>query len=252
MSLLTVRTRFIQASGRYDLVVNAAGGNYSNNGADIFIQAGQRILDALSEFSHAPKREQVTLAAGEYQKFLQHCISADEVWLTDLVTNERIELNYMRLNEFRDLIGEEMSATTADKPFMWTVGVVDLSPDHYVNDIADQADITFDNMGLLYADSSIPSYTARNICVYPKADVAYGLTIVGKFYSRPLTADASVSYWTEQFPEALVTAAQFVLESHYRNHEASREFMEQLKLYMRSEKMEVIKQEMATGRQMEG
>ena len=40
MNLLQIRTKFVQLSGRYDLVVDAAGGDYSDNGADFFINAG--------------------------------------------------------------------------------------------------------------------------------------------------------------------------------------------------------------------
>jgi hypothetical protein len=45
MNLAQIRTKFIQENGRYDLVVDTT--NYADNGADFFIQSGQRLLDSI-------------------------------------------------------------------------------------------------------------------------------------------------------------------------------------------------------------
>ena len=57
MNLLAIRTEFVKRTGRFDLVDDVT--DYADNGANFFIQAGQRLLDSI-----LPNRKDI----GRYHK----------------------------------------------------------------------------------------------------------------------------------------------------------------------------------------
>ena len=62
-----------------------------------------------------------------------------------------------------------------------------------------------------------PSYNYNGVMLFPPADGAYTLEVVGLFYSPELVNDTDTSFWGTVHPEILLMAANRQLEIDYRN-----------------------------------
>ena len=100
MNLLQVRTLFRRLSGKFDLV-NA---DFSDNGADFFINEGSRFLDRLDENQKSWASAFRFIGVGRYSASIQHCRAIKEVWVA--TATARWQLTKMTL---QDLISEYFS-----------------------------------------------------------------------------------------------------------------------------------------------
>jgi len=79
MNLLQIRTAFVQKSGYYDLVVDTT--DYVDNGANFFIQAGQRFLDTVVPNRKALGRYVATIVENQSSLLLKKVRSIDSVYI---------------------------------------------------------------------------------------------------------------------------------------------------------------------------
>jgi len=77
MNLLQIRTDFVKKNGRYDLVVDTT--NYADNGANFYIQAGQRILDSILPNRKSIGRYTTDLASGQSSVIIKNTRFIDRV-----------------------------------------------------------------------------------------------------------------------------------------------------------------------------
>ena len=113
MTLLDIRTKFVEASGRYDLVVDVD--NYVDNGANFFIQAGQRYLDCILPNPNSEKVFRKDIAAGDYDLFIKHLryVEMVEIYNAD---GRKGELAMWTLARLRSQYTDLVSAATQSKP----------------------------------------------------------------------------------------------------------------------------------------
>jgi len=79
MNLLQIRTGFVQKSGYYELVVDTT--DYADNGANFFIQAGQRFLDSVIPNRKSLGRYVVTIVENQSSVLLKKVRSIDSVYV---------------------------------------------------------------------------------------------------------------------------------------------------------------------------
>jgi len=79
MNLLQIRTKFVQQNGRYDLVTSQS--SFTDNGANFFIQAGQRLLDDLNPTRKELSRFVKDISVGQSSVFMKHIRSIDSVYV---------------------------------------------------------------------------------------------------------------------------------------------------------------------------
>jgi len=103
MKLSEVRALFLQTSGRMDLV-NTDG---SDNGANTYINAGQRMLDEKISFQKSVSRYIIDVPANTMFTTLTRCNAINEVWVEN--ADGRTELERIDLQKLR-----EMYSTPAD------------------------------------------------------------------------------------------------------------------------------------------
>jgi len=221
MTLLEVRTQFVKQTGRYDLVVDAT--SFANNGADYYIQAGQRMLDRLLEFPKDEGEMKITLATSAISTTLTNVISVREVAVVD-ATDETI--NYMTrrsMKEMRENYGDEvanLANVTASEPNSWS-------------------------LGWLRSNTSRSTTTeggTKKLVTMPPADRTYTLRLRGLFGSPVLSNDTSVSFWSDQHPDTLIWSAMYQLEVAYRNFEGSQAILTNLKQMVIDIDNEVVEQ----------
>jgi len=235
MSLLEIRQKFLEASGRADLV-NAS--TYANLGADWFIQAGQRFLDRrLSEEPRLYARHSVSLPSGSYFTYFRHCRVIHEVWIAN--AEGRTKLRKMTQTELRELYPDiydgsldttltppiQNTAMAAGKPLYWAPLIIQAAPD--LNAPLDNGVLSFrfDFDGIVLGEGQV-SY--RGIYLLPVMDEEYTVTVIGKFQQPRLSSDDDTNFWTEEEPDLLIFAAMYKLEGFYRNREGSRDWLEQI------------------------
>jgi hypothetical protein len=237
MNLGEVRAQFVIFSGRDDL----ANANGSDNGADFFINSGQRFLDRRIDFRKSDGRFFEELVADSWYFKMQNCRTIETVWCND--NEERWELerkDFIWLhNEYPDLISD----TDTGDPLYWTPAKL------RGIDIGD-----IDNQGAFFnyvlAEATNEDY--HGLVILPPPDVSVVIEVLGKFYSPELSADADESYWSVVVPETLLMAALYRLELFYRNTEGAKDWLAGIDLDLVDIDKDSVAEENANSDQMEG
>ncbi len=210
MSLLEVRKKFVRETGRFDLVVDSTNFANSTNpvtgGADGYIQDGQDFLDRRINFYKEEAELEVSLATSAFTSNLSNIRAIRAVSLFDSSDDEMVYLKRSSLREMREAYGDEKSSLAnveKGQPNHWTIGFL-------------RDGLTVSAATQIIKDSAV------QLVVMPPADRTYTLRVQALLRSSALTSDDSVSFWTENHPQALVWAAQYLLEVSYRNQEGAR------------------------------
>ncbi len=199
MSLLEVRTKVIELSGRTDLVVDTT--SYVNNGIDWYITQGQNYLDSLINTENSPGIFIGAVAAGDATFKFARCRALLDVWFIDTDGAK----SFPRRMTYEDFIeAHPENVATADRAI----------PEDYAPNIIRSIDtpVTADDI-------------KKGIIFNPPADQAYDIHIQGLWFATALSVDADENYWTQLYPDLLVWAALYKLEVSYRNTEGARDWV---------------------------
>ncbi len=231
MSLLEVRKKFVRETGRFDLVQDTASFANSTNdvvgGADEYIRDGQDFLDRRINFYKEEADVQVSLATSAFTSNLSNIRAVRAVALFDSQDDEMVYLKRSSLREMREVYGDENSSLASvdtGQPSHWTIG--------FLRDGLTVAAVT-----QAVKDSDV------QLVVMPPADRTYTLRVQALLRSSALTNDASVSFWTENHPQLLVWAAQYMLEVSYRNQEGSRAILANIDQILEGIDNDLVEQE---------
>jgi hypothetical protein len=224
MEYKDLRRKFVEMSGRYDLV-NA---NWTDNGADFFINAGQKHLDRMLDLGKSKARLTKSLTAGTVLVTTTGLRAIKEVWVSN--SSGMYELFPQSIANLRAYYAGKFSEATAGAPEYYAPAVLRPFPDTTVAaDIAGFYDI--EDLILHVAIAGTGHWTYNGIVVMPPADGTYTLSLWGLFYSPTLLATLSgstwtqtKSFWTEEHPETLLMAALYKLEVFYRNTEGAKDW----------------------------
>lgn len=220
-ALLEIRQRFIEQTGRYDLVSDLAP-NYTDNGANYFIEEGRKFLDILAPgFGLEELTLELTFSASEYIKNISNSRSILRVRLSDADEGENY-LNKYTLSALRRKWGIDAQLANVDE------GV----PIDYA-------------IGNLRDGSTIDTTTeaVRALFVMPPADDTYTVYVEGIFFSAILTNDTDVNYWSIAWPSLLIEAARYKLEESIRNSAGMQDHLNTLNLHLGKIDDDVVYQE---------
>ncbi len=192
MTLLEIRTKFVEISGRYDLVVNAPS-SYTDKGADFYIRAGQKYLDGLTEFDKSSVEVSTTLSVGNMNVGVAGFRAIGRVRLVQ-TDGSSYYLTPLVVDEYREL-GDRMPQNGMPN---WFSVIPSL---RYVSS----------------AEGISGQYITKSIALYPPPDRAYKVIFEGLKWSDELLVDGDVSFWSIAHPDILVQAALYKMEQFYRN-----------------------------------
>jgi len=217
MNLLEFRQLFRTLTGRYDLV-NEDG---SDNGANFFINAGQKYLDRAADIPQSIGRVFKDVVAGQFLVMFQSSRSILEVWCTgpnddgDIV---RLPLRKYPMNELRGVDPRTLeqyytnmfSDMDQDRPTYYSPAMLRL-----------QVDSTGGTGGIGgFMDVLAEGHQSYNGIVFlPPADDEYVIEVVGNFYSLEMSSDTDHTYWTDVQPNILIHATMREVEIMHRNRE---------------------------------
>lgn len=117
-TLAEVRKLFVKRSGHYELVTDWETDDWSDNGANDYLRAGQRWLDRLCPSPVLLKKELFTLAAGNHSIDVPDMRHVESIDVTD--GEERTPLIPIPLYEMRKLYTEEWADVERGTPQYWT------------------------------------------------------------------------------------------------------------------------------------
>lgn len=206
MNLLDVRKKFIELSGRIDLVKDL--GKYKDNGANFYIQAGQDFLDRRRTTAKSQGRYFESLSAGEWYASFPRCRSIKNVWVND--DQGRSEMEKRNLIWLRNEYPDPIADTDQGTPLYYSPSVLRTIDSSEMNSVG-----SFFN----YVMTDDDLY--RGVIILPPPDESVVIEVWGNFLSTELTSDTSESYWTINHPMDLVFAALYMLEVSYRNMEGA-------------------------------
>ena len=229
MALLDVRKKFIELSGRFDLVVDTT--DYKDNGADWFINSGQKFLDRILDTGKTNARAVVTLKASKYHIPLQHCraIFGVNLYETDGSSPVTQELNL-------DLMLKDYTTAQGTKPSEYCPSINNLAPDTYFRNL----------QAILKGAGDVDACHVKGVLFNVPADKDYVADVFGLFYSAPLVEDKSESYWTQVHDDILVMSALYKLEVFYRNKSGSQDWLTNLMLDVSALDMDEVAEQIAT------
>lgn len=246
MEYKDVRKKFVELSGRYDLVNQ----DWTDNGADFFINAGQRSLDRGADVVKSRAKNVQSIVAGTVIVKTIGLRSVNKVWAGNS-TDGLIELEKVSIDDIRAEYGEQVSSIDQGTPAYYAAVGFRPYPDAV---LAATWSGYYDIDDLLLADTH---YTHRGIILCPPPDVAYYISIDGTFYSPELSATLAagvwtqtMSYWSMVHPDLLLEAALLKLESFYRNTEGVKDWKNVLDMDVKTLEYDKVEEENIN--QMEG
>jgi hypothetical protein len=236
MALLDIRQKFVEFTGRYDLVVDTD--EFADNGADWFINAGQRYLDRSLDVGKVRAKYFGTLLANRHAMALPNTRVIEKVYA--VVEGEQKELHKAE-DEFIRWFYNKYREETLTRPYYYAPTVLRIAEDSSL------ASIPGDIATVQYQDEEY-----SGIFFGQKADQDYGIIVQGLFYSPKLLSDTSRSFWTEVHPEILIAASLLSIERLYRNFEGVKESRASVQELVAQLDMDAVAQLIVDINQMEG
>ena len=249
MNLLGIRELFVKISGRYDLVNPST---FADNGADHFIQEGQRSLERRLNISATKAKFFTTLSEGGYKIELQNCRAIREVWVMDNAA--RSELT--KLEEY-DLRGQHQKFVSN----MYTVplSTMDTGRPLYfyptnLRRVPEDEDGSTDSAVLSSFLETTSPYdpTYTGIVLFPRAEKEFEVEVSGLFYSPKLTANTDENYWSVTYPNLLVMAAVKQVEIMYRGLKAGSSWDRLMEPELENIEKDMVEEEVSTVHNMRG
>lgn len=224
MDYKDVRKKFIELSGRYDLV----NPDWSDNGTDFFINAGQKFLDRLQSTGKSQAKYIQSVAAGTIKVYVTGLRAVLNVW-AGVSADGLTELGKVDLQALRELYGEQLSGIDQGSPIYYAPATF--------RPIPDTATTTtllgyYDIDDLILPTAGTPlHYTNSGILIMPPPDKTMYISVYGLYYSPDLSATVAAGVWTqtksvwsEVFPDTLIKAGLMQLEMFYRNSEGVKDW----------------------------
>ncbi|MHA2403901.1 MAG: hypothetical protein ACXADH_12975, partial [Candidatus Kariarchaeaceae archaeon] len=221
-TLLYIRTLLIDQTGRFDLGTDPANGDYSDNGANFHIRAGQRILDLMQDHPRTIATYQKDIASGENTAVFKYNRSVERVWVTAGGTTDdtgRNELEKVDHTWLKNEYTAPVASLTADRPKYYARSIIGLAPEQIGLTVAGGAnpytnDFTYDFEDIEFGQDNLDK---TGIVFYPPSDGTYTVIVKGRWFSRPLLTDADKSFWSVNYEDALVLASMLSIEKSRRN-----------------------------------
>ena len=207
MDLLQTRQQFRAISGRFDLV-NEDG---SDNGANFYINAGQRHLDRLDTNQKSFGVCYRFCEIGFHAVQFPYCRAIKEVWAATITARWQLEKKNLA-----DLIAGYFTKlpSAIDKG----------ASAYYAPTITRAVPETFNSASDMfeaysgYVDVISANHFAYNcVLIAPPTNEKLLIEIKGLFYTDELVNDEDKSYWSEVHPDILIMATMRHLEIINRN-----------------------------------
>lgn len=217
MTLLEIRRKFVELSGKYNLVTDTT--SWADNGADFFINAGQRWLDRKMDDKHSVQRFFKKVEAGAIGVSFEWCRTILQVWVQDATEGERWLLEKKSPTWVREEYKDILDDLDQGSPLYYYPAYLNIYPHNPVLSNW-QFYLGFADFAPMSPDDTVYD----GIIFMPPADQEYSIEVWGHFYTPQLTSNTQSSYWTVRFPEILLMSALRMSEVFRRNTEGVKDW----------------------------
>ena len=240
MNLLEIRTLFRNLSGKFDLV-NA---DFSDNGADFFINEGRKFLDRLDETQKSWASCFRFVEVGRYSASIPHCRAIKEVWAA--TTTARWQLEKFNYQEFlADFLSSIPGNRVPGEPNHYTPVIT-----RYIPEDAIPADIEAFSQWVEIPSGNAHEY--NTVLLSTPVNVRTMVEVKGLFYSHELKEDTDENYWSVTNPMLLYMAAMRYVEIANRNTQGKNDWESSIRDDMKQLGMDLVEEIIAEVSQMEG
>lgn len=252
MNLLAFREHFRKHSGRYDLV----NSDFSDNGVDFFINAGQKYLDRLVDIPKAIGRVFREISQGDHLITFQDSRAILEVWCIGAKSSTDSDTVRLPLTKYnmKDLRG--VNSQTLDSNYVELFGDIGQERPTYYSpaQLRLQESHTKSPQGLGgMMDVLADNYqTYDGVFFMPPSDGSYTIEVVGNFYSQTLIANTDATFWSEVHPNILFMATMMQLEIVHRNTEGVKDWKTSIDDQVLGIDMDGVAEDVVDTTEMEG
>lgn len=193
MNLKEARQRFVEVTGRYDLIVDTV--DWKDDGADYFINQGVRFLDR----ELALPGQAIADAVLETGQWILPVPNLRALYHVSRIENGKVI--YLHGTSYDGLRCKYPYA----EPFTTMNNAV---PTHWA--LTDTRRLTI---------TKAITHSSKSVIILPPTNATINLVLEGLFLSPPLINDEDINWWLE-FEEGLVIdAASYSLEVYFRNRQ---------------------------------
>ena len=208
-----LRLKLRELTGRRDLI-DADG---RDNGIDFYINNGLRFLDDQLPVNACLSRRVYQVAASAYTITVQDARSIKDVWAYDEGNDNRIPMVKRDLNWLRSRYTQDWASLSTGVPQYYAINIDRLDPANWSTTTLSSS--TYSDVADIRYGNAEQAYRLTGILFLPPSNGTYTFNVVGAFYS-PRIEDSAFNFWTVNYPEALILAAQRSMEALlYRNPE---------------------------------
>ena len=231
MNLLQMRTKFRELSGRHDLV-NA---DFSDNGADFFINEGRKFLDRMDETQKSWASCFRLMEANRFSVQFPYCRAIKEVWVSSIAEGrwqlEKVDLQDLIMGYLTGL----PSSRTAGVPLYYSPCITRYIPEN----------ATVEDIEAFIGYVEIPAGNAHEwnaIMINVPTDTQLTVTINGLFYSMELIEDTDENYWSAVHPMLLYMSAMRQVEITNRNTQGVNDWKNSIDVEMKQLGMDLVEE----------
>ncbi len=240
MNLLQIRQKFRELSGRFDLVNE----DYSDNGADFFINEGRKFLDRLNETQKSWASCFRFIEIGYQSATFPYCRAIKEVWV--MTSTSRWQLEKVSLQELiSEYLAEMPTARSTGTPIYYSPTLTRFIPEN-------PSSITFESF-IGWVD--IPSGNVHNynaILLDVPVSERMAVEVKGLYYSAELLNNTDKNFWSEVHPMLLIMSAMRYTEVINRNSQGVNDWNISIETEMKQLGMDLVEEFVAEIDQMEG
>lgn len=250
MNLLAFRQRFRTVTGRYDLV-NSDG---SDNGANFFINAGQRHLDRLMDNSNSIGRRFIDISAGDTLVTFEDSRSILEVWCLGPDSSGDYKRTPLTKQLSKELKGIDRRTLIENYVNLFS-DITQSRPIHYAPAqlrLKTASNGTTGGIGGFMDVLADGHQTYNGVVLMPPSNGDYSIEVVGNFYSMELSSDTDSSFWSDRHPETLIMSTMRMIEVMHRNSEGVKDWDRAIEAVITGIDMDAAAEESADITEMEG
>lgn len=231
MNLLQVRKKFKDLSGRHDLVND----DYSDNGADFFINAGVKFLDRLDETQKSWATRFCSLSTGDLYVTFPYCRALKEVWVAS-PTKGRWQLEKKNLQDL-------MSGYLMTLPAEMEVGTPLYYSPCVTRSVPPKVVLSSFEEFMGYVEVTSSEYNAVLVNVPTSEDIT--LILHGLFYSPELVEDTDSNYWSEVHPLLLYMSTMRQIEVVNRSTQGVNDWTNAIMVEIKQLGMDLVEETIA-------
>lgn len=208
-NLFGIRKKLVDLTGHFDLVTDAHEGDYSDRGANYFINAGQRWLERTMPRVNNPAWLIQSLAANANQITFNNARLIREVWLKSSedvrIPIDQVSYWEMRRREYNATYTPTEVNCYASVPIgvnQWQWG---------------------EDLGSDYSWLQQSQYwPTRSILLWPAPAEAVTVEVLAEWRSVDFVNDSDITSWSVEHPDMLIKAARMCMEEELHRNETGK------------------------------